>query len=163
MPDFLTHVLVMYIGLAIASWRVGWLDRPYIVVGMAGGLIPDVVKITLLVPAAQVEAILGIPFAWAPLARLGGSLVTAAVASLLVTTAHRRRVFGLLVVGVGVHLALDGVLARPGPASYDMFYPLTYWAPPLPDVYLSSDVWPSITASILAVLTYVVGRARRRA
>lgn len=160
MPDFLTHVLAMYIVLRLAALKISWLDRPYIVAGMAGALIPDAVKITLLVPGYLVEAWLGVPFSWAPLHRLGGALLTAAIASLLVEAAHRRRVFGLFVVGLCSHLVLDTFLTRPGPYTYDMLYPLTYWRVPWLDfnLYLSSDVWPAAVAIVAAAVVALGSR-----
>ena len=51
MPDFMTHVLVVYVALQVSAWRIDWLTRPRIVTGMAGALIPDLVKIKLLLPS----------------------------------------------------------------------------------------------------------------
>lgn len=162
MPDFLSHVLFMYIVLQITGWRFEWLDRPLIVVGMAGALIPDAVKIILIIPSYQIEAILGAPFSWAPLHRLGGSLATAFIASLLVDSKERRTVLGLLVVGLLSHLVLDALLARPGPNTYDMLYPLTYWKVPILDfdLYLSSDYWPSAVTGTGALIVYVMTAVR---
>jgi len=160
MPDFFSHVAVAYVVLQITAWRVRWLDTPLIVVGLAGALVPDAVKIGLLVPSYEVAAALGRPFSWSPLHRLGGAVVTAAIASLLVERDQRRVVFGLLVFGLLSHLALDALLARPGPYTYDMLYPLTDWPVPFLDLdlYLSSDYWPSVASGAAAAAVFALTR-----
>lgn len=153
MPDLLTHVLFVYIVLQLAAWWTDWLTPGRIVVGMAGGTIPDVVKIKLLVPPNQVEAVLGLPFSWVPLHRLGGAVVTAVVLSLLVSARERRGAFVLLVAGLTTHLFIDAFLASPGPYTYDILYPLTHWKMSVLDydLYLSSDYWPSLASGVVAL------------
>jgi len=56
MPDLLAHAFLAYAILRILSWRYDWLTTPYVTAGMAGALIPDIVKIRLLLPSATVEA-----------------------------------------------------------------------------------------------------------
>lgn len=162
MPDFMTHVLVVYVVLQVAAWRVPWLTRPRIVTGMAGALIPDLVKIKLFLPAYRVEQVLGTPFSWAPLHRFGGALLTAAILSLLVERTERRGVFLLLVGGFLSHLLLDAFLLRPVPYAYDLLYPLTHWRAPIfdLDLYLSSDFWPSIVSGAVALVVFGITRRR---
>ncbi|WP_136717196.1 metal-dependent hydrolase [Halorientalis salina] len=164
MPDFLTHVLAVYVVLQVSAWRIDWLTRPRIVTGMAGALIPDLVKIKLFVPAYRVEPLLGVPFSWEPLHRLGGALLTALVLSLLVEASERRGVFLLLVGGLLSHLLLDAFLLRPVPYTYDLLYPLTHWRAPIfdLDLYLSSDYWPSMVTGTVALLVFGVTRRRKQ-
>jgi len=162
MPDFMTHVLVAYVALQVSAWRVDWLTRPRIVTGMAGALVPDLVKIKLLVPSYRVESALSVAFSWAPLHRLGGALLTAAILSLFVERSERRVVFLLLVGGLLSHLLLDAFLLRPVPYTYDLLYPLTHWRAPIfdLDLYLSSDYWPSIATGAVALVVFGVTRRR---
>lgn len=162
MPDFMTHILVAYVALQVSAWRFEWLTRPRIVTGMAGALIPDLVKIKLLIPAYQVESALGVAFSWEPLHRLGGALLTAAILSLFVEESERRVVFLLLVGGLLSHLLLDAFLLRPVPYTYDLLYPLTHWRAPIfdLDLYLSSDYWPSVAAGAAALAVFGVTRRR---
>lgn len=162
MPDFLTHVLVTYVLLTVVSWRVDWLTEAYVAVGMAGALIPDLKKITLVVPDYRVEALLGVPFGWTPLHRFGGVILTAALLSLFAESEGRRGVFALLVGAALLHLVLDAFLIRPGPTTYNLLYPLTEWRFPVLDVdlYLSSDYWPSVMSALAAVVVLIADRRR---
>lgn len=160
MPDFLTHILVVYVVLALAGQRLDWLTPPWIVAGMAGGLIPDVSKLELVVSADMVEAVLGVPFSWFPLTTLPGSVLVAGLASLAVAAEYRVRTFGILVFGAMTHLGLDLLLQKPGPTTFPVLYPVTLWEPPVVGVYLSSDVWPSLVAVGLAGVVFVLTRDR---
>nr|WP_244209823.1 hypothetical protein [Haloarcula quadrata] len=62
MADLLTHLLAPYILLTVASWRVDWLDQRWVVVGMGGAAIPDLVKVGIVLNERVVEAFLGVPF-----------------------------------------------------------------------------------------------------
>ena len=56
---------------------------------MVGAIILDFTKISLLVPSARVEAVLGIPFDWGAIHMLGGTLVAMLSGALLTSPAHR--------------------------------------------------------------------------
>lgn len=162
MADLLTHVLAALCLLTVASWRVEWLDTRWIPVGVCGVVVPDLVKLQLVVDADSVETALGIPFSWGYLGTLGGVVLVAAA----VTMAFRRewwpRVYGLLLVGGSSALVLDGLRAyADGRASFWLFPVLPGYRPPTPSLYVSSDpVVPAlavvVTAAVLVVDRWVV-------
>ncbi|MDL5363294.1 metal-dependent hydrolase [Halalkalicoccus sp. NIPERK01] len=159
MPDLLTHALVMYVVVTVASWRVEWLTPAYVTVAMMGAMIPDMTKIELLLPSHRVESVIGIPFDWFALHTLGGSLVSVLIGAVLVPRKHRTRVASLLALGAASHLLLDALLVNPSGRSYALLWPLTAYHPPTPGLYLSTDRWPALVAGALAALVWV--RTRR--
>jgi hypothetical protein len=160
MPDLLTHVLVGYsLGMLLAVRR-GW-SRRMITVVMLGALLPDLTKIRLVLPDAQVEAFLGVPFAWQALHTLGGVFVTAGVGALLVNGSLRRRVFGLLLGGALSHLILDSLLIKPSGYASPVWWPFLPTALPTPGLYVSFDRWPVVVAGAVAFVVYLWNKRRR--
>lgn len=154
MPDVLTHVLAGYIlGMLVAS-RSEWIRAPQVTLVMLGALSPDFMKIVLLVPDETVESVLGLPFSWLPLHTLGGNLVTVAIIVLLVTPASRKRAFLLLAFGAVSHHALDLLLLNASGYAYPVLWPLTEYHPPAGMLYRSSDRWPLVVATALAVVVW---------
>jgi hypothetical protein len=151
MAELLTHVLAVYVLLTVASWWLDGLTARWIPVGMAGAIIPDLVKIGLVVDAEVIEGLLGVPFSYGPISSVAGVLVIAAGITLAFTEA-RRRVFALLVAGGLSSLALDGLrLFADGQSSF-WLYPL-WWRPPTPNLYVTSD--PRVTVAAVAVSAVV--------
>lgn len=148
MPDVLTHVLVGYVLATLLSFRLEWLTPRYVTVVMLGAIVPDLTKIKLLVPSSLVESWLGIPFDWFAIHTLGGALVAIAVGALLTSTPHRRRVFGLLLLGACSHLALDALLVSASGYSYAVFFPFSTYHPPTPGLFHSSDRWPAAVSAL---------------
>lgn len=161
MPDLLTHALVMYVVLTVASWRVEWLAPRYVTVGMMGAMIPDLTKVRLVVPSYRVESVLEIPFDWFALHTLGGSLVSVLIGTVLVPPRYRTRVFSLLALGATSHLLLDALLINPSGYSYALLWPLTGYQPPTPGLYLSTDRWPALVTGTLAALVWLYTRRLR--
>ncbi|KYH25076.1 hypothetical protein HAPAU_28970 [Halalkalicoccus paucihalophilus] len=161
MPDLLTHALVLYVVLTVASWRIEWLTPSFVTVGMMGAMIPDLTKIKLVVPSHRVESVLGVPFDWFALHTLGGSLVSVLIGAVLVPSRYRTRVFSLLALGATSHLLLDALLINPSGYSYALFWPLTGYHPPTPGLYLSTDRWPALAAGALAALVRLHTRRLR--
>lgn len=64
MIGLLAHALLAYSVCRVLSWRYAWLDQQYVTLGMVRSLIPDLVKIKLLIPSWRVEQLLSIPFDW---------------------------------------------------------------------------------------------------
>ncbi|MHB9288034.1 hypothetical protein ACKVMT_13445 [Halobacteriales archaeon Cl-PHB] len=156
MADLLTHVLVAWSLLTVASWWLDWLDARWIPVGVGGVIIPDLVKLDLLLDADAVEAALGIPFSWGYLGSLGGVVLTAGAVTMAFDRCWWRRVYSLLVVGGSSALILDGLRAyADGRASFWLFPVLPSYRPPTPSLYVSSD--PIVPALALALALVVLG------
>lgn len=147
----------MYVLLQVAAWRVAWLTPLYIVAGMAGGLIPDLVKLKLLLLATVVESLFGVPFSWGGFTTLWGSLLTAGILVLLVDATERRRVFSLLVLGLLVHKFLDALIVTLGPVQGTLLQPLRLWD--APDIDLSTYLWPPVVATAIALAVYLISRS----
>lgn len=154
MPDLLTHALVAYILATSLSYRYEWLTPAFVTVCMMGAFIPDLTKIRLLVPSWRIEAVLGVPFDWGALHTVGGTLVSVLIGVVVVPAAYRKRVFGLLAVGAGSHLALDSVLVFPAGRMKAVLWPLTTYRPAFEGLFLSTDRWPLVVAAILAALVW---------
>ena len=154
MADVLTHVLVGYIIGVLLSFKYRWITPPMVTVVMIGALSPDFVKINLVLSDAFVEALLGVPFSWSPLHRLGGNALVILAGSMLVAPEYRRRVLALLAIGALSHHLLDVLLLTQSGYTYAVFWPLTAYHPPAPNLYLSSDRWPAIVAGAGAVLVW---------
>lgn len=162
MPDLLAHALIAYSLATSLSWRYEWLSPSYVTVAMAGAFIPDLTKISLLVSDSAIESMLGVPFDWFALHTLGGSLVSLAIGVVLVASSERRRVAALLGLGAASHLFADALLLNPSGRSYAVFWPLSYYHPPTPGLYLSTDPQPTIVAAAVAAVVFVAARRRRR-
>ena len=156
MAELLTHVLVVYVLLTVGSWWVDGLTARWVPIGMAGAMIPDLVKVGILVDSEVVEGVLGIPFSYGPISTVGGVLVIAAGITLWFTE-RRPRVFGLLVAGGVSSLALDGLrMYADGQASF-WVYPL-WWRPPTPNLYVTSDPRVTVAALVVSASVFLVDR-----
>jgi hypothetical protein len=161
MADLLTHLLVPYILLTVASWRVDWLDQRWVVVGMGGAAIPDLIKMEIVLDDSTVEPLLGIPFTYAPLSTLGGVLLLAGVITVAFERRHWERVFGLVTFGGLTSLVLDGLRVYADGRASAWLYPLTNWRPPTPSLYVSSDPTVLVVALLVAGAVAVLDRRIR--
>lgn len=160
MPDLLTHVLLVYaLGTAV-TWVRSEIDPRYVAVGMVGAVIPDLAKIELVVSARTVEALVGIPFAWQPIHRLGGVAILVGMGTLLFAPAHRRGAATSAFLGALTQFPLDSLIRRANDLSPPYLYPLTWWRPPAGNLYLSSDLWPLLPAALLAAVVWYHDRRR---
>lgn len=150
MADLLTHVLVAYSLATLLSWRYEWLTPHFVTVAMVGAMIPDLSRLDFLVPADLITATLGVPFSWGVFHVLSGSVLAIGLGTLLVPTGHRRRIGGLLLLGVASHHALDLLLINTSGYSYPVLWPLTGIHPPSLDLYRSTDRWPALCSAALA-------------
>lgn len=157
MTDLLTHVLFVYVVLTVVSWRIEGIER-YISVGMVGAVIPDIVKIHLFIGPKTVQSALGVPFSWAPIHRLGGTVLLAGIAALFFARRVRVRAFGFLLAGATTGFVLDAGLKRANRVTPPYFYPLSWWQPPSGDLYLSSDAWPAMVAILVAAVIWTMDR-----
>jgi hypothetical protein len=162
MPDLLSHALIAYTLATLCSWRLAWLSPRYVTVAMAGAFIPDIAKATLVLPGTVVETVLGVPFDWFGIHTLGGSLVASAIGGSLVASDERNRVAGLLGLGAASHLLADALLLTPSGFSYPLLWPLSYYHPPTPGLYLSTDPEPTVVMAVVASMVFVASRWRAR-
>ena len=91
---------------------------------MIGALAPDFVKIIILHSDAAVAALLAVPFAWAPIHRLGATLLILA-GTLLLAPEYRTRALALFDVGAASHLVLDWLLLTTTGHAFPVFWPFT--------------------------------------
>jgi len=163
MADLLTHLLVPYVLLTVASWRVDWLDQRWVVVGMGGAAIPDLIKVRIVVDESSVETLLGIPFAYGPLSTFGGILLLAGIITVAFERRHWGRVFGLVTFGGLTSLLLDGMRVYADGRASAWLYPFTNWRPPTPSLYVSSDPAVLVVAVLAAgTVTLLDRRIRAR-
>ncbi|PSP34449.1 hypothetical protein BRC64_00750 [Halobacteriales archaeon QH_10_67_22] len=158
MTDLLTHVLVAYVLLTVAGWRVEAVDARWRAVGMGGAAIPDLGKVSLLVDGRTVEGLLGVPFSYGPLSTLTGVVLVSGVIAVAFGRRYRRRAFTFLLVGGVASLLGDALRLTVNGRAGPLLYPLSWWRPPAPGLYVSSD--PRVLAFVLvaAVATYAVDR-----
>lgn len=159
MADLLTHVLVPFILLTPASWRLPWLERRWIVIGMAGAAIPDLVKIGIALDDDAIEAILDVPFSYAPISSLGGLVIIAGGIAILFT-GRVRRAYRYLLFGGLASLVIDGLRVFADGRADFWLYPI-WWRPPTPSLYVTSN--PRVTALALALASVVLVADRYRA
>lgn len=160
MPDLLTHVLGAYVLLTPLTWRVEWIERRHVALVMVGTIVPDVSKLHLVVDSSVVEGIVGRPWQWLGIHRLGPAAILAGVGALGFERGRRLAGFGWLVVGILLHFLFDLAVVRASGLAPPYLYPLTWWHPPSADLLLSSDVWPWVVTSVLAGAVWLVDRHR---
>jgi membrane-bound metal-dependent hydrolase YbcI (DUF457 family) len=154
-PDLLVHVLVGYVlGAALAESRVGLPDR-FVPVAMVGAVLPDLAKARLLVPSHRVEPLLGLPFSWLALHRLGPALAVAALVALAVRKTDRRTAFAVLAAALASHFLLDALILRADGHSPPYFYPVSMARPPAGGLYVSADRWPLFVAAPVAAAVWL--------
>lgn len=161
MPDLLSHAFIAYTLCTLLALRYAWLTPQYVTIGMAGAFIPDIAKIDLLLDSNTIAAVLDAPFDWFAIHTLGGALAAVLVGTVIAAHSERRRVFALLALGAGSHLAADALLLKASGLSSPLLWPLTPTLIPTPGLYRSTDVWPSIATGVAALVTwYLVRRSR---
>ncbi|WP_459191562.1 metal-dependent hydrolase [Halosimplex sp. J119] len=158
MADLLTHVLAVYVLLTVASWRIEAITPQWVAVGMCGGAIPDLVKTELVLDSAVVEGVLGTPFAYDPVSTLGGVLVIAAAITLAFARRYWSRAYAFLVAGGITSLVLDGLRVYADSRAGPWLYPFSWWRPPTPSLYVTSDPRILVVALAAASAVFVVDR-----
>lgn len=158
MPDLLTHALVGFVVGTALSWRDDRVTAPFVTLVMVGALSPDLNRIELLVPDPTVETLVGIPWTWTPLHRLGGTVLVVAVAALLVHRRHRRLTVALLAAGATSHYALDFLLYKPSGLTSPLLWPFTVHRFAVEGIYLSSDRWLAVVAGGAALCVWLIDR-----
>jgi hypothetical protein len=158
MTDLLTHALAGFIIGTVLSFRYDWIRGPFVSVVMVGAILPDLTKVSLVVPSEVVEATLGVAFDWFALHTPFGTLLTCGIGALIVEAGYRRRVFGLLVTGAASHFVLDGLLITPSRFSYVLFWPFETILVPLPMWFHTSSRVPVVIAGSAAAIVWTLRR-----
>lgn len=163
MADLLTHVLIAYIAAKLLSLRYPWITKPYLTAAMLGGVLPDLNRIELLIPAEAIEGITGVPFSWGGLHRTGPIVISMLIIAYLVPRRYRRRVIAMIALGAGLHLFADLFLGAGFEAAFAVLWPLTDWQPVLPGFYSSRDIRIAPLFMVFAAVTwwYVESRTGR--
>ena len=156
MADLLTHVLAVYVLLTLVSWRADAITPRWIAIGMAGGAIPDLVKVGIVLDDEIVEGAIGLPFTWAPISTLGGVLLVAAAITLAFDRRFWRRIYAFLVIGGFTSLVLDGMRVYADGQSGPWLYPFTWWYPPTPSLYVTSDPRILVAAIVVAGVVFAI-------
>ncbi len=113
MTDLLTHVLIAFaVGQLVAS-VYPWVTRSYRTAILTGAVIPEIVKIELVIPGYTLTTLLGTTFSWNPLASVYGVTISILIGTLIVVPDARRRIFATLAVGVITHNVLDILVVQP--------------------------------------------------
>ena len=160
MADVLTHVLVAYVIATLLSWRYEWFSPALVTAVMAGALLPDLVKIRLVLPSDTVSAMLGIPFNWAPFHKIGGIVAVIAIITVIVPRAMRAATFISLSMGSFEHLLLDSFLYWPDGLASPMLWPISDFQFAVDGFYKSWDRWPLAITLALVVLVFAASRYR---
>ncbi|MFW6305204.1 MAG: metal-dependent hydrolase [Candidatus Saliniplasma sp.] len=154
--DLLTHVLVAFSVGIILSWRFKWISRNYITIIMLGAVLPDLTRIGLIIEPAYIENTFGVPFSWSPLHTIAGVFIIILLLTLVVHERYSKPVFILLVLGAFTHLFMDSFLLTTTGTSYTVFFPITFYNPPTPGFYLSTDMWPSMVSALAASVIWSI-------
>ncbi|AGB37164.1 metal-dependent hydrolase [Natronococcus occultus] len=158
--DVLTHVLAGYVLGMVLAFRYDWMGPAHVTIVMVGALAPDFVKAEIFLPDGLMQYLLGIPFSWAPLHTLGGTIVLGLLTALLLAPEYRRQALVLFLLGAASHHVLDVALITPSGEAYAVFWPLLEYRPPAGGLYLSSDRWPAVVAGLASVAVWALHRYR---
>jgi hypothetical protein len=160
MADLLSHVLVAYVLFTLASWWADSVTRRWVVVAMGGAAVPDLSKVNIVVDTRTVQEATGLPFSYHPFSTLGGVVLVAGVVALLFQREYRWRAWGYLVAGGATSLLVDALRLSIDGRAGTLLYPLTWWGPPSPNLYLTSDPRVLAVALVVAVVVFVFDRRR---
>lgn len=163
MADLLTHVLIAYALAALLALRDDRITPATTTAAMVGGLVPDLNRIGLVLPASTVESALGVTVGWDAFATVGGVAVVIGLGTLAVPPRLRRRTAAMLVLGASSHFLLDYLLLFPSGYTHPYLWPATAAGLPGPGLYLSSARWPAAVAVVAAGAMRVAVWRRRRA
>jgi hypothetical protein len=124
---------------------------------MAGAAIPDLVKVSIVLDASVVESVLGLPFSYDPISSVGGVLCLVGAIAIFFES-QRRRVFLLLLFGGLTSLVVDGLRVFADGRSGFWLYPFTWWRPPTPSLYVTSDIRVLVVAILISMVVFALDR-----
>jgi len=160
MAELLSHLLIVWGILTIVSWRLEWLTRRWVAVGVIGGIFPDLNRLSIIVPEDAISAFLGVPFQLDAFHTLGGVLLLSGLGALLFARNHRRA-FALLFSGGLIHLLTDAVKAYADGYAAMWLYPFTNYRHPSPNLYVSADPEVLVLSTVFAAIVFFVDRRGR--
>ena len=124
---------------------------------MAGVAIPGLIKIEILIDAGVVETLLGVPFKNAPISSLGGVLLIAGAITIFFER-QRRQIFSFLLFGAFSSLIINGLRVFADDRSGFWLYPFSWWRPPAPSLYITSDVRVLVISLLITVVVFALDR-----
>lgn len=157
MTELLSHVLIVFILGTTVSWRVEWVTKHWVAIGMIGALLPDLSRIGLFVTDATIESILGVPFDINAIHTLGGVSILAGIGSLVVAD-HHRTTLSVLLAGAMSHLLTDGLKVWADGFASAWLYPLSWYRHPTPGLYVSSDYRVLVVVGLVALAVALFDR-----
>jgi len=152
MPDWLTHILAAWIICKLLRIKFRAFDSKNTAIVMVGALIPDIVKVGLLFDSLGMDV-------WdfiAPLHTPIGSMLSAALFSLLFKFEERKRIFSLLILGASTHLALDFLLMHVSGGML-MLFPFSWHGWQL-GVIQCENYYVALIALLLACIIYIISK-----
>ena len=156
MPDWLAHILVAYILCSILRIKFKIFSKENTAIVMVGALIPDIVKVGLLFDSLGIDV-------WdfiAPLHTPIGSMLSAALFSLLFEFEKRKKIFYLLILGASTHYALDFLLMHISGGML-LLFPFSWHGWQL-RVIQCDNYYVALIALLLACIIYIVSRYYKR-
>ncbi len=160
MADLLTHIIVGYTVGMLLSWRYEKIHEAHITAVMVGTILPDVIRIHLLIESAWVENTLNIPFSWGPIHTLAGVLILSILFFLFTERRYSKMVLLLVVIGGGSHLLLDSFLSTASGHAFAVLWPFLRSHPLIPGFYVSTDVWPALIAVPIGIMIWAIDTYR---
>ena len=156
MPDWLAYILVAYILCSILRIKFKIFSKENTAIVMAGALIPDIVKVGLLFDSLGMDV-------WdfiAPFHTPVGSILSAALFSLLFEFEARKRIFSLLILGASTHLALDFLLMHVSGGML-LLFPFS-WGKWQLGVIQCDNYYVALIALLLACVIYIISKYYKR-
>jgi len=154
MPDWLAHILVAYILCSILRIKFKVFSKENTAIVMVGALIPDIVKVGLIFDSLGMDV-------WdfiAPFHTPVGSILSAALFSLLFEFEARKRIFSLLILGASTHLALDFLLMHVSGGML-LLFPFS-WGKWQLGVIQCDNYYVALVALLLACVIYIISNKR---
>ena len=154
MPDWLAHILVAYILCSILRIKFKVFSKENTAIVMVGALIPDIVKVGLIFDSLGMDV-------WdfiAPFHTPVGSILSAALFSLLFEFEARKRIFSLLILGASTHLALDFLLMHVSGGML-LLFPFS-WGKWQLGVIQCDNYYVALIALLLACVIYIISNKR---